>query len=185
MSLEHKDFDLTTDESNITGSRKDIENYLNDSINELSKQLDKNESLYDKVDKLFEEFNNTATMGSTKNLIELANALSKIRSTGVDVADRVFKARLAVLNTEQQYKKIKSEETTNNQTEAVMAALTDILNSNQELAKKHLDTPVVNNISDAELDALIDKKVKSGELKLTQNDIKGIKKYEGNNIKGE
>lgn len=180
MDLNNKNFDLNEEDNNHTGTRADIENYLKENIQELSNQLQKNENLYNKIDSLYEELNNVATMGNTKNLIEVANTLSKIRSTGVDVADRVFKAKLAVLNTEQQFKKIKTDENTNNQTEAVMAALSDILNSNQEIANKHLNRPIVNNISDDELNQILDQKAKEGKIKLTNNDIKGIQKYKNN-----
>lgn len=162
----------------VNSIRKDIEDYLSDSLKEMDRQIIENDKLYNKVHREFDNILATATHGSTRDSIEIANTLTKIRSTGVDAADKKFKAKLEVLKTEIAMKKTKIEETSTTNNDFLISSINEILNNNFSSKDFKIDNNnYMNQQSNNKLDEIIEKKIANNEITITSNDQKGLNKY--------
>lgn len=160
--------------------RKDIENYLNENIEILHDQLNKNEELYKEVKDIFDDQRNTPTFGNLKNITEIANTLSKIRSTGIDASDRLFKAKTTILTMEQNIRKLKNEEDTISDTNNIITKFNEMMNSNKEIQQKIENMEFQQQkqeIQQEKLEEIINKKFESGELQKTNNDKLAFEKF--------
>lgn len=170
-------------EKSINPIRYDIENYLSDNIEYMQEQLNKNESLYSEIYEKYKEISNVANFHNFKDNIEMANTLSKIRATNIDGADKLFKAKLSILDTEQKMRKLNIEKDSENNTEIVMQQLNQILSSNKDI-KDQINSPNNNNKNTKnDFNHILDKKIEEGTIKLTENDKKALQKFNSNEEK--
>ena len=174
--------------------REDIESYLKENINILHTQLNKNEELYAEVKEIFDDQRKTPTFGNLKSVTEIANTLSKIRSTGIDAADRLFKAKTQVLTLEQNSRKLKQDAENRSESDLMMAKFNEFLNSdpvnlqnriNELNSKQQKHVPSVEDQID-KLNNILEEKFSTGTLKHTNNDKLAFEKYNNtNNVKKE
>lgn len=162
-------------DKNQNSIRYDVEDYLSENIHCLEDQINKNEDLYNKVDSIFKESQAASNFHNTKDNIELINSLAKIRSTGIDGADKLIKAKLSVLESEQKFRKLDIDKDMNNENEILMQQLNSILSSPTNEINQKLNQKNFNQV--------LDEKMKKGEINITQNDIKALEKFNKNTNK--
>lgn len=164
--------------------REDIENYLNKNINLIDDQIKKNEELYNEVKEIFDD-QKSNSFGNLKTMTEIASTLSKIRSVGIDGADKLYKARVNVLTMEQQYMKLKQDEQSGAENELILAKFNEMMSTNKELQEKMSQIPksVSNNDDLSKLDEVLEKKLNSGEISKSNNDKMAINKFKNSNPK--
>ena len=164
--------------------RNDIENYLNNNIKLINDQIDKNEELYNEVKEIFDDQKNNS-FGNLKTMTEIASTLSKIRSVGIDGADKLYKARVNVLTMEQQYMKLKQDEQAGAENELILAKFNEMMSTSKELQEKMLNIPKSSpsDNDSAKLDEVLEKKLSSGEISKSNNDKMAINKFKNSNQK--
>lgn len=162
--------------------RYDIESYLEENITLMENQIQKNEELYNDVNEIFQDCKNNSNFSGIKDNIEMANSLSKIRATGIEGADKLLKAKLAVLDTENKFRKVKSENENQAEKDAILQSLHSILSTNPDMVKMNKDFSGINKSSNEEYERFLEEKVQNGELQLSQNDQKALNKFKESNI---
>lgn len=162
--------------------RYDIESYLEENITLMETQIQKNEELYNDVNEIFQDCKNNSNFSGIKDNIEMANSLSKIRATGIEGADKLLKAKLAVLDTENKFRKVKSENESQAEKDAILQSLHSILSTNPDMVKMNKDFSGTSKSSNEEYEKFLEEKVQRGELQLSQNDQKALNKFKENNI---
>lgn len=163
--------------------RNDIENYLNNNIKLINDQIDKNEELYNEVKEIFDD-QKTNSFGNLKTMTEIASTLSKIRSVGIDGADKLYKAKVNILTMEQQYMKLKQDEENGSENELILAKFNEMMNTNKDLQEKMNRIPKTvseNNQDLEELDKILNSKLNSGEITKSNNDKMAIDKFKNSN----
>lgn len=168
-------FNRKTDK-NQNNIRYDVEDYLSENIGCLEDQVNKNEELYNEVKTMFDEYRQASNFHNSRDNIELVNTLSKIRSTGIDGADKLFKAKLSVLESEQKFRKLNIDQDANSDNDIIMQQLNTILTSSNNGFNQKLQQQNFNKT--------LDEKLKTGEINISQNDLKAFEKYNKNNEKG-
>lgn len=168
-------FSKKTDK-NQNSIRYDVEDYLSENIGCLEDQVNKNEELYNEVKGMFDEYRQASNFHNSRDNIELVNILSKIRSTGIEGADKLFKVKLAVLESEQKFRKLNIDQNANNENDIIMQQLNSILTSSNNGINQKLQQQNLNKI--------LDEKIKSGEMNVSNNDLKALEKFNKNNDKG-
>lgn len=161
--------------------RYDIESYLEENITLMESQIEKNEELYNDVNEIFQDCKNNSNFSGIRDNINMAESLSKIRANGIDGADKLLKAKLSVLDTENKFRKVKSETENQSEKDLLLQNLHSILSNNQNLVEESQNYKGENKFSNEEYDKFLDEKVKSGEIKLSKNDQLGLNKFQKNN----
>lgn len=164
--------------------RNDIENYLNNNIKLINDQIDKNEELYNEVKEIFDDQKNNS-FGNLKTMTEIASTLSKIRSVGIDGADKLYKARVNILTMEQQYMKLKQDQESGAENELLLAKFNEMMSTNNEIKEKLTKIPQASSYEDdiAKLDKILEQKLNSGEISKNNNDKMAINKFKNSNQK--
>lgn len=165
--------------------RYDIENYIEENITLMENQIAKNEELYNDVNEIFQDCKNNSNFSGLRDNINMADTLSKIRSVGIEGADKLLKAKLSILDTENKFRKVKADTENASEKDLILQNIHSILSGNQDLIQSNKSYNTINKMSNEEYNKFLEEKVNNGELKLTNNDKLGLNKFQKNNPKVE